>query len=101
MDESATARFRGYSFQKEFADLNMPSINYPHPDGKPYQSQLVETSRQLHIHLRSDGSVPAAIQELFDRLHQEAAWLEITQQEDDSFTFRVITPITPPAPPPQ
>ena len=85
MDELATARFRGYShLQKEFADLDMPGINY---------HERVETSRQLHIHLRSDGSVPAAIQELFDRLNQEAAWLEITQQEDDSFTFRVITPI--------
>jgi hypothetical protein len=37
--------------------------------------------------------VPDAIQELFDRLNQEAAWLEITQQEDDSFAFRVITPL--------
>ena len=32
MDESATARFKGYSqTRKEFADLNMPSINYPPP----------------------------------------------------------------------
>ena len=88
MDGSDTARFRGYSqLQKEFGDQNMPDINY---------HQLVETSRQLHIHLRSNGSVPAAILELFDRLNQEAAWLEITQQEDDSFAFRVITPLAPP-----
>jgi hypothetical protein len=90
MDESATARFRGYShLRKEFAEVNMPGHNFV---------QLAETSRCLHIHLRSDGSVPDAIQELFDRLNQEAAWLEITQQEDDSFAFRVITP---PAPPPR
>jgi hypothetical protein len=37
--------------------------------------------------------VPTAIEELFYRLNQEGAWLEITQQEDDSFSFRVITPI--------
>jgi hypothetical protein len=87
MDESATARFRGYShLKKEFAEANMPGHGFV---------QLAETSRCLHIHLRSDGSVPPAIQELFGRLNQEAAWLEITQQEDDSFTFRVITPIVP------
>lgn len=85
MDESVTARLQGYShLQKDFADLDMPGINY---------HQLVETSRQLHVHLVAAGPVPAAIQELLDRLNQEAAWLEITQQEDDSFTFRVITPI--------
>jgi hypothetical protein len=79
MDESITARFRGYShLQKEFAELNVPTHDFV---------QLAETSRCLHIHLRS---------ELFDRLNQEAAWLEITQQEDDSFTFRVITPLAPP-----
>jgi hypothetical protein len=95
MDKSVTARFRGYSqLQKEFADLNLPSINCHQPDEeRPYQSQLVETSRQLHIHFQSDGSVPTAIEELFYRLNQEGAWLEITQQEDDSFTFSVITPI--------
>ena len=88
MDESVTARFRGFSqLQKEFADL------YRQPEDGPYQSQLVETSRQLHIHFQSDGPVPTAIEELFYRLNQQGAWLEITQQEDDSFTFRVITPI--------
>jgi hypothetical protein len=79
MDKSVTARFRGFSCQ---------------PEDKPYQSQLVETSRQLHIHFQSDGPVPTAIEELFYRLNQEGAWLEITQQENDSFTFSVITPIT-------
>ena len=94
MDKSVTARFRGYSqLEKKFADLNLPSINYHQPDGRPYQSQLVETNRQLHVHFPSDGSVPTAIEELFYRLNQEGAWLEITQQEDDSFTFSVITPI--------
>jgi hypothetical protein len=89
MDKSVTARFRGSSqLHKEFADLN----NYHQPDGRLYQSQLVETSRQLHIHFKSDGSVPTAIEELFYRLNQEGAWLEIRQQEDDSFTLRVITP---------
>jgi hypothetical protein len=90
MDESITARLRGYShLEKEFAKVNMPGHGFV---------QLAETSRCLHIYLRSAGSVPAAIQELFDRLNQEDAWLEITQQEDDSFTVRVITP---PAPPPR
>jgi hypothetical protein len=85
MDKSITARFRGVSqLQKKFADLDMPGIN---------RHQLVETSRQLHIHFQSDGPVPTAIEELFYRLNQEGAWLEITQQEDDSFTFSVITPI--------
>jgi hypothetical protein len=94
MDKSITARFKGYSqLQKELADLNLPSINYRQPEGRPCQSQLVETSRQLHIHFQSDGEVPTAIEELFYRLNQKGAWLKITQQEDDSFTFSVITPL--------
>ncbi len=36
--------------------------------------------------VKSDGSVPVPIQELFDRLNQDDAWLEITQSEDDSFS---------------
>ena len=85
MDKSVTARFRGYShLKKDFAELNMPGHGFV---------QLAETSRCLHIQLQSSGSVPAAIVNLFDRLNQEAAWLEITQQEDDSFTFSVITPM--------
>jgi len=88
MDESAIARFRGYShLKKDFAEFSTPTDSFV---------QLAEKSRCLHIHLQSSGSVPAAIANLFDRLNQEAAWLEITQQEDDSFTFRVITPLAPP-----